>query len=175
MIERPMVHGKEHFLYVCVTSVSILLSPRQTQNPMWVPIIMLFITSYFSQKSKQNKFTHHCNLQCLLLPKHMALLISIVFFFLFSIFPLSNNAQAPPSPGYYPSSRVGSIGFNQGFTNLWGPQHQSLDHGLVTIWLDQTSGTWSCLDLVFYSASSLVILHACTVTHDICTLATRVN
>ncbi|KAG6402949.1 hypothetical protein SASPL_135164 [Salvia splendens] len=70
----------------------------------------------------------------------MALLISIIIF-IFSIFPLSNNAQAPPSPGYYPSSRVGSIGFNQGFTNLWGRQHQSLDHGLLAIWLDRSSGS----------------------------------
>ncbi|KAG6400766.1 hypothetical protein SASPL_137609 [Salvia splendens] len=44
----------------------------------------------------------------------MALLISIIIF-IFSIFPFSSNAQAPPSPGYYPSSRVGSIGFNRVF------------------------------------------------------------
>ncbi|XP_057800782.1 probable xyloglucan endotransglucosylase/hydrolase protein 32 [Salvia miltiorrhiza] len=69
----------------------------------------------------------------------MALLISII---ILSIFPLSNNAEAPPSPGYYPTSRLASIPFNQAFTNLWGPQHQSLDQdGSLTIWLDQTSGS----------------------------------
>ncbi|KAK6144332.1 hypothetical protein DH2020_021152 [Rehmannia glutinosa] len=50
-------------------------------------------------------------------------------------------AAGPPSPGYYPSSRIGSIGFNQGFRNLWGPQHQKLDQGALTIWLDRSSGS----------------------------------
>ncbi|KAH6772727.1 xyloglucan endotransglucosylase/hydrolase 32 [Perilla frutescens var. frutescens] len=58
------------------------------------------------------------------------------------MFPCSNNGEGPPSPGYYPSSRVASIAFNQAFTNLWGPQHQTLDQqGTLTIWLDQTSGS----------------------------------
>ncbi|KAL0390565.1 UNVERIFIED_CONTAM: putative xyloglucan endotransglucosylase/hydrolase protein 32 [Sesamum calycinum] len=58
------------------------------------------------------------------------------------MFPLGNNGQGPPpSPGYYPSSRIGSIGFNQGFRNLWGPQHQRLDQGALTIWLDRSSGS----------------------------------
>ncbi|OAY38086.1 xyloglucan endotransglucosylase/hydrolase protein 31 [Manihot esculenta] len=55
--------------------------------------------------------------------------------------PSSNNAQSPPSPGYYPSSRISTIGFNQGFRNLWGPQHQRLDQGTLTIWLDTSSGS----------------------------------
>lgn len=46
----------------------------------------------------------------------------------------------PPSPGSYPSSRVGSIAFQQGFRNLWGPQHQTLDQETLTIWLDRSSG-----------------------------------
>ncbi|KAL3518433.1 hypothetical protein ACH5RR_021022 [Cinchona calisaya] len=72
----------------------------------------------------------------------MAQLILLPFFMLlFFLFPSSNNAQGgPPSPGYYPSSSVSSIGFNQGFRNLWGPQHQSVDQGSLTIWLDKTSG-----------------------------------
>ncbi|KAG8387599.1 hypothetical protein BUALT_Bualt02G0038000 [Buddleja alternifolia] len=68
----------------------------------------------------------------------MALLVCIIFLFMF---PLRNNAEGPPSPGYYPSSRIGSLGFNQGFTNLWGPQHQSLDQGTLTLWLDRISGS----------------------------------
>ncbi|KAK6141736.1 hypothetical protein DH2020_024538 [Rehmannia glutinosa] len=68
----------------------------------------------------------------------MALLLSLIFFFMF---PLGNNGEGPPSPGYYPSSRIGPIGFDQGFINLWGPNHQSLDQGTLTIWLDKSSGS----------------------------------
>ncbi|KAH7836932.1 hypothetical protein Vadar_007564 [Vaccinium darrowii] len=57
------------------------------------------------------------------------------------MFPLSSKAQGPPSPGYWPSSRIGSIGFNQGFRNLWGPEHQNVDQGGLTIWLDKNSGS----------------------------------
>ncbi|KAK4482659.1 hypothetical protein RD792_009823 [Penstemon davidsonii] len=51
------------------------------------------------------------------------------------------NGQGPPSPGYSPSSRIGSVGFNQGFKNLWGPQHQRLDQETLTLWLDRSSGS----------------------------------
>lgn len=58
------------------------------------------------------------------------------------LFPWSSNAQqGPPSPGYYPSSSVGSIGFGQGFRNLWGPQHQSFEQGTLKIWLDSSTGS----------------------------------
>ncbi|KAK4358669.1 hypothetical protein RND71_020898 [Anisodus tanguticus] len=67
----------------------------------------------------------------------MALLLSLFLLFLFDS---RSNAQGPPSPGYYPSSRVQSLGFSQGFRNLWGPQHQSLDQSALTIWLDKNSG-----------------------------------
>ncbi|XP_038991354.1 xyloglucan endotransglucosylase/hydrolase protein 31-like isoform X2 [Hibiscus syriacus] len=53
----------------------------------------------------------------------------------------SSNAQGPPSPGFSPSSRVSTVTFDQGFRNLWGPQHQKLDQGSLTIWLDKTSGS----------------------------------
>ncbi|CAI9768543.1 unnamed protein product [Fraxinus pennsylvanica] len=68
----------------------------------------------------------------------MALFVSLLVIFLF----LSRNyAQGPPSPGYFPSSSIGSMGFNQGFKNLWGPQHQRIDQGTVTLWLDRNSGS----------------------------------
>ncbi|KAK2978725.1 hypothetical protein RJ640_015256 [Escallonia rubra] len=58
------------------------------------------------------------------------------------MFPASiSNAQGPPSPGFYPSSRVRSIGFNQGFRNLWGSQHQSIGQDSLNIWLDRSSGS----------------------------------
>ncbi|XP_022853097.1 probable xyloglucan endotransglucosylase/hydrolase protein 32 [Olea europaea var. sylvestris] len=68
----------------------------------------------------------------------MALFVPLLIIILF---PSSNYAQGPPSPGYYPSSRIGSIGFNQGFRNLWGPQHQHIDQGTLTLWLDRNSGS----------------------------------
>ncbi|EYU36148.1 hypothetical protein ABFS82_14G240300 [Erythranthe guttata] len=70
----------------------------------------------------------------------MALHFSLIF--IIFLFPLRSNAQGgPPSPGYNPSSRIGSIGFNQGYRNLWGPQHQRVDQGALTIWLDRSSGS----------------------------------
>ncbi|KAG8496198.1 hypothetical protein CXB51_009115 [Gossypium anomalum] len=55
------------------------------------------------------------------------------------IIPLS-NAQGPPAPGFSPSSRLSTVAFDKGFRNLWGPQHQKLDQGSLTIWLDKSSG-----------------------------------
>lgn len=52
-----------------------------------------------------------------------------------------SNGQGPPSPGYYPSSRIRSNGFNQVFTNRWGPEHQRVDRDQLTIWLDRNSGS----------------------------------
>ncbi|KAJ8557650.1 hypothetical protein K7X08_003275 [Anisodus acutangulus] len=57
-----------------------------------------------------------------------------------SLFP-SSNSVGPPSPGYYPSSRVGTLQFSQCFRNLWGPQHQSLNQDTLSIWLDHNSGS----------------------------------
>ncbi|WCJ41578.1 xyloglucan endotransglucosylase/hydrolase 32 [Euphorbia peplus] len=50
-------------------------------------------------------------------------------------------AQRPPSPGYHPSSRMRPVSFDQGFRNLWGPQHQRVDQGTLNIWLDSSSGS----------------------------------
>ncbi|PKI35446.1 hypothetical protein CRG98_044161 [Punica granatum] len=57
------------------------------------------------------------------------------------IIPSLTNAERPPSPGYWPSSRFRSMSFYQGFRNLWGPQHQRADQNALTIWLDSTSGS----------------------------------
>ncbi|XP_077225824.1 putative xyloglucan endotransglucosylase/hydrolase protein 32 [Tasmannia lanceolata] len=77
----------------------------------------------------------------------MALLLSI---FLFLILPSSNSQ---PSPGYYPSSMFRPLGFYQGFTNLWGPQHQTVsqDQSSTTIWLDRNSGSGFKSTLPFQS------------------------
>ncbi|KAI9080188.1 hypothetical protein K1719_037866 [Acacia pycnantha] len=65
-------------------------------------------------------------------------------FFSFLLLPLiisSSSAQGPPSPDYFPGSQISTLSFDQGFRNLWGPQHQSLDHGSLTVWLDSDSGS----------------------------------
>ncbi|KAK4419253.1 putative xyloglucan endotransglucosylase/hydrolase protein 32 [Sesamum alatum] len=64
------------------------------------------------------------------------------------IAPLPCNAgQWPPSPGYYPSTRFRSMSFYQGYRNLWGPAHQSVDNNGITIWLDRNSG-WRVVQVV---------------------------
>ncbi|CAL5200233.1 unnamed protein product [Lathyrus oleraceus] len=64
-----------------------------------------------------------------------------LFSLLLSFMICSNNAEGPPSPGYYPSSKVSPTIFDRGFRNLWGPQHQKQDQGTLKIWLDSTSGS----------------------------------
>uniref|UniRef100_A0A453JCD9 GH16 domain-containing protein n=1 Tax=Aegilops tauschii subsp. strangulata TaxID=200361 RepID=A0A453JCD9_AEGTS len=53
------------------------------------------------------------------------------------------SAEAQPSPGYYPSSKVSSMPFSQWYSNLWGAQHQSLspDQTALTLWMDRSSGS----------------------------------
>ncbi|CAK8536184.1 unnamed protein product [Lathyrus sativus] len=64
-----------------------------------------------------------------------------LFSLLFSFMICCNNAEGPPSPGYYPSSKVSPTSFDHGFRNLWGPQHQKQDQGTLKIWLDSSSGS----------------------------------
>lgn len=73
------------------------------------------------------------------------------------MFPFSSNAQRPPSPGYYPSSKFSSVNFNKAFSNLWGPQHQTLNGSSLTIWLDRSTGTLYNTWLIIIS---YVFLHA---------------
>lgn len=68
------------------------------------------------------------------MPRQLILFITLL------IAPLPNAAQRPPAPGYYPSSRFRSMSFYQGYRNLWGPAHQTLDNNGITIWLDRNSG-----------------------------------
>ncbi|MED6145521.1 Xyloglucan endotransglucosylase/hydrolase protein 31 [Stylosanthes scabra] len=70
-------------------------------------------------------------------------LSSFFFFFLLVVSSLMicSSGQGPPSPGYYPGSKISPISFDQGFRNLWGPQHQRLEQGSLSIWLDSNSGS----------------------------------
>ncbi|KAK1403377.1 Xyloglucan endotransglucosylase/hydrolase [Heracleum sosnowskyi] len=74
------------------------------------------------------------------------LFLQLVIFIFTSILyvPYSSNAAGgnwPPSPGYWPSSKVRSMRFYQAYRNLWGPSHQRVDNSALTIWLDSTSGS----------------------------------
>jgi len=59
------------------------------------------------------------------------------------------QSQAQPSPGFHPSSQVAPLSFYQGFRNLWGPQHMSLQQDTLTVWLDRSSGNALLLFLLF--------------------------
>ncbi|KAM3341221.1 putative xyloglucan endotransglucosylase/hydrolase protein 32 [Capsicum galapagoense] len=71
--------------------------------------------------------------------------MSTIFFFTiflwFIILLPFTNANWPLSPGYYPSTKFRSMSFYQGFKNLWGPNHQSVDSNGIDIWLDRNSGS----------------------------------
>ncbi|KAL8140593.1 hypothetical protein V2J09_006614 [Rumex salicifolius] len=54
---------------------------------------------------------------------------------------LSVASAGPPSTGYYPSTKFKTMGFYQGFRNIWGPHHQKLYKDNLTIWLDQSCGS----------------------------------
>ncbi|KAG1362657.1 Xyloglucan endotransglucosylase/hydrolase protein 31 [Cocos nucifera] len=56
---------------------------------------------------------------------------------------LLHSAFAQPFAGFHPSSKFRPISFYRGFSNLWGPQHQSVsqDQSSLTIWLDRSSGS----------------------------------
>lgn len=64
--------------------------------------------------------------------------------------PPAGGAAAQPSPGYYPSAVISSMAFSEGYTNLWGPQHQTLsqDHKALTLLMDRSSGGFDLLLLL---------------------------
>ncbi|KAJ7947875.1 Xyloglucan endotransglucosylase/hydrolase [Quillaja saponaria] len=68
-------------------------------------------------------------------------LMALLFSLIFSIMISSTSAQGPPSPGYYPSSKINRVNFYQAYRNLWGSQHQRVDQSSLTIWLDRSSGS----------------------------------
>ena len=89
--------------------------PCISAEPLWVTTMPLLTSSLF----------------------HMVPLFSLL---LFSLMIRYSTSQDPPSPGYYPSSKISPVSFGEGFRNLWGPQHQKLDQDSLTIWLDSYSG-----------------------------------
>lgn len=101
-------------------------------------------------------FSFHC---------FMAPILYLILFLTIS----SSSVEGQPSPGYYPNSKFNSISFEQGLRSLWGPEHQRVDQGALTIWLDRTSGLtklscvllWSCSILSsFQLARSMMLLFA---------------
>ncbi|VAI25907.1 unnamed protein product [Triticum turgidum subsp. durum] len=69
-------------------------------------------------------------------------------------------AEAQPSPGYYPSSKVSSMPFSQWYSNLWGAQHQSLspDQTSLTLWMDRSSGQSRCTNVFCMITHMYVVL-----------------
>ncbi|MED6184452.1 Xyloglucan endotransglucosylase/hydrolase protein 31 [Stylosanthes scabra] len=73
------------------------------------------------------------------LPQMSPLLFSLIFSLMLCAIIAD---EPPPSPGYYPGSKVSPVSFDQAYRNLWGPQHQKVDQsGSLTIWLDSYSGS----------------------------------
>ncbi|KAM7264204.1 hypothetical protein ACFE04_001887 [Oxalis oulophora] len=70
----------------------------------------------------------------------MAMYLSIIFIILL-VLSISNADNRPPSPGYWPSSKIRSMNFWDGYRNLWGPSHQRIEQNALTLWLDRTSGS----------------------------------
>ena len=93
-------------------------------------LIFLFIPNPFLHFSIQNNKTFLSSK----MPHSFLILLSLFLFFSFI------SSQNPPSPGYFPSNQVQSIAFDHGFRNRWGSQHQKVDQGTLTIWLDSSSG-----------------------------------
>ncbi|RRT59497.1 hypothetical protein B296_00027756 [Ensete ventricosum] len=69
------------------------------------------------------------------------------------------SVAAQPSPGYYPGSLFRPLRFYDGYSNLWGPQHQSVsqDQYSLTIWLDSSSGSSSLTLLMLSHAYSIYL------------------
>lgn len=117
-----------------------------TTNSQLGPILTFFLYLYHTHSHTLLPYhITHTLIKIILLS---AITLSQTFFFmalfLFAIFilmPSLTNAYWPPSPGYWPSSKFQSLSFYKGFTNLWGPQHQTLEQNGLTIWLDRTSGS----------------------------------
>ncbi|CAI9268427.1 unnamed protein product [Lactuca saligna] len=57
------------------------------------------------------------------------------------IFIASSSSNSQPSPGFYPSSKITTVPFNQAYRNLWGPQHQRFDQNSLVLWLDRSTGS----------------------------------
>lgn len=122
-------------------------------------LILLFISKCITMLSSLlpytppsfQHFSIHIFIFFLHFQKKILKKMSTIFFlpiFLCFIFLHSTNANYwPISPGYYPSTKFKSMSFYQGFKNLWGPNHQSVDNNGINIWLDRNSG------LIFFNYS----------------------
>lgn len=117
--------------------------PIQRQTNSWSKTPLLYqcntVHQYFIKANNSKHITILVQFLLLQLSKEGAMALFLSLFLIF-MFPSSNAQGGPPSPGYYPSSRYASQGFNQDFRTLWGPQNQRVDQGSLTIWLDTKSG-----------------------------------
>lgn len=90
----------------------------------------------------------------------MGMALPISFFLVLMLMLMLHSVASQPSPGYFPSSKVRTLGFYKGFANRWGPQHQwvSPDQSSSTIWLDRSSGKKKFLSFFIPSASDSSML-----------------
>lgn len=113
-----------------------------TVKPLFLQLTLLFhynrVTLFFILASMPSSSSSMLSSSFLHMPPLLYLLLLLLL--PLSLILSSTSAQGPPSPGYYPSSTINSLTFDQGFRNLWGIQHQRLDQGSLTIWLDSDSG-----------------------------------
>ncbi|KAD5803420.1 hypothetical protein E3N88_14780 [Mikania micrantha] len=64
-----------------------------------------------------------------------------IFLLTFFMLIASYLTNGQPSPGFYPSSKIPTIPFNQFYRSLWGSQHQRFDQNSLVMWLDKSSGS----------------------------------
>ncbi|KAJ0083304.1 hypothetical protein Patl1_30589 [Pistacia atlantica] len=95
-------------------------------------------SSILRNKHRALHFTiyHHFSFHCFMAP-----VLYLILTLILTISSSSSIVHGQPSPGYYPSSKINSLSFDQGLRNRWGPQHQRVDQGELTIWLDRSSGS----------------------------------
>jgi xyloglucan:xyloglucosyl transferase len=76
---------------------------------------------------------------------HVRVLVAVAMAaLLFLLYSSPGAAQLPPSPGYFPSAMIKPMVFSEGYSNQWGPQHQTLsqDEMALTLLLDRSSGIY---------------------------------
>ena len=148
----PCEVGPNVFPYLYPTHISHFSSIKKIPLKKSIQCSLLF-PCIETKRKKQSHSVFPSQKQNTKMPSKTSLLLMphflSLFLFLLTLSPAPSNAQDPPSPGYNPSSQINSIAFDQGYRNLWGPKHQSVDQGQLTIWLDSTSGLLTLTSSIF--------------------------
>lgn len=143
LASHPFPHSK--LLSLCLTPPSTNLSTFSCGIPLDPSIYTQLQCHTPSYPLPTSNIFHSSNSSARFFVFMAPPFLSFILLFLINA-AASSSAQGPPSPGYYPSSKIRSMGFDQGYRNLWGPQHQNEDQGGLSIWLDRSSGTIICFN-----------------------------